>query len=270
MKESAASGAPLAIVSGGSSGIGLACAAELGRKGFRVALLARDSGRLAAARAALEGQGIAVAARSVDVRDRLQCERAVGALVAAFGPPRWLVTAAGIVEPGFFLEQDPARVEEQVETNLLGTYYLVRAAAPAMTAAPGGRILLVSSAAGLFGVAGYAGYSATKFAVRGLAEVLRIELAGAGITVTLAMPPDTDTPQLAYEASRRPPAIAGFAGGGGALPAARVAAHMIRTAERGGFLAVPTLGLRLAALLQDAVSRPVRAVQKRLLRRARK
>lgn len=266
MKENATSGAPLAIVSGGSSGIGLACARLLGRKGLRVALLARDSDRLAAARAALEGEGIRVEVRSVDVRDRGQCEGAVHALIAEFGPPRWVVTSAGMVEPGFFLDQDAECMEQQVATNLLGTFYVVRAAAPAMAAASGGRVLLVSSAAGLFGVAGYAGYSATKFAVRGLGEVLRIELAQAGITVTVAMPPDTDTPQLAYEAGLRPAAIAAFAGPGRALPAERVAAHMIRAAERGGFISIPSPGLRLLMLPQELVSGLMRAIQTNMLK----
>ncbi|QRG05291.1 SDR family NAD(P)-dependent oxidoreductase [Xanthobacter dioxanivorans] len=256
---------PLAVISGGSSGIGLACARLLGGEGCRVALLGRDEARLAAAAGALRAEGIAVEARCLDVRDGPRCARVVDALAAEFGPPLWVIASAGIVEPGFFLDQDPALLEEQVATNLLGTCHLVRAAAPAMAEAGRGHIILVSSGAGLFGVAGYGGYCATKFAVRGLGEVLRIELAAAGVGVTVAVPPDTDTPQLAHELSRRPRAIAAFAAGGPPLSAEAVARHMIRTARRGGFLSAPSWKLRAIAALGDLVRHRLAAIQMRLL-----
>lgn len=261
---------PLAIVTGGSSGIGLAVARELGRKGCRLALLARDPDRLAAAAARLAGEGLSILTQTLDVRDRAACAAVVADLIASEGPPLWVVTAAGIVEPGFVLEQDPGLLEEQVATNLLGTFHVVRAAAPAMAAAGRGHVVLVSSGAGLFGVAGYAGYCASKFAVRGLGEVLRIELAQAGVIVTVAVPPDTDTPQLAYEAPRRPPAIAAFAGAGRPLSAEAVARHMIRSAERGRFLSAPGWRLGILARLQGFVSERLAGVQMRLLRRAPK
>lgn len=257
----------LAIVTGGSSGIGLAAARELGRKGCRVALLARDPARLAAAEARLAGEGLSVIARPLDVRDRKATEAMVADLIENEGPPLWVVTAAGIVEPGFFLEQDAARMEEQVATNLLGTFHVVRAAAPAMVAAGRGHVVLVSSGAGLFGVAGYSGYCASKFAVRGLGEVLRIELAQAGVQVTVAVPPDTDTPQLEYEAPRRPAAIAAFAGAGRPLSAEAVARHMIRSAERGRFLSAPGWWLGAIARLQSFMSGRLASMQMRLLRR---
>ncbi|MFG1181335.1 SDR family NAD(P)-dependent oxidoreductase [Xanthobacter versatilis] len=259
---------PLAIVTGGSSGIGLAVARELGRRGCRVALLARDPARLAAAGSLLAGEGLAILTRPLDVRDRAACEAVVAELIAGAGPPLWVVTAAGLVEPGFFLDQDPARMEEQVATNLLGTFHVVRATAPAMAAAGRGHVVLVSSGAGLFGVAGYSGYCASKFAVRGLGEVLRMELAQAGVQVTVAVPPDTDTPQLAYEARHRPAAIAAFAGAGRALSAEAVARHMIRSAERGRFLSAPGWRLGAIARLQGFVSECFARVQMRLLRRA--
>lgn len=259
--------APLAVISGGSSGIGLAAAFQLGRKGCRVALLARDGARLAAAEAALSQAGIAVVTRPLDVRDRAATGRVVGELCAAHGPPLWIVTSAGIVEPGFFLDQDPDLTERQVAVNLLGTVHVVQAAAPAMAAAGRGHVVLVSSGAGLFGVAGYAGYCASKFAVRGFGEVLRIELAASGVSVTVATPPDTDTPQLAYEGALRPKAIAPFAGSGRPLSAEVVARHMIRTAERGGFLSAPGWPLAAIARLQSLVTDRLAAIQIRLLRR---
>ncbi len=258
---------PLAIISGGSSGIGFCVAERLGKAGCQVAILARDPARLAQARAELEAQRIAVVAHTLDVRNPSACTALVDALVAEHGPPLWVVTSAGVVEPGFFLEQDLAATAAQMETNFLGTAALVRAASPFMVAAGRGHIAMVASAAGLFGVAGYAGYCASKFAVRGFAETLRIELAGAGVGVTVAVPPDTDTPQLAQERPLRPAAIAPFAGAGRPLPPQVVAAHLIRTAERGGFISAPTAQLAAIARVQGLASGLLARVQMRLLRR---
>lgn len=213
---------------------------------------------------------MSVVARALDVRDPAACDSVVAALVAEHGAPLWVVASAGIVEPGFFLEQEAALTAAQMETNFLGTANLVRAAAPVMVEAGRGHIAMVASAAGLFGVAGYAGYCASKFAVRGFAEALRIELAAAGVGVTVAVPPDTDTPQLAYERSLRPASIASFAGAGRPLAPQVVAAHLIRTAERGGFLSAPSTQLAAIARLQGLASGVFARVQMRLLRRARR
>lgn len=258
---------PLAIVSGGSSGIGLCAAKILGKKGCLVALLARDGARLAEARAELEAERIPALVCILDVRDPTACNHIVERLTAQHGAPLWVVTSAGIVEPGFFLEQDAGATRAQMETNFLGTANLVRAAAPSMVAAGRGHIAMVASASGLFGVAGYAGYCASKFAVRGFAEALRIELAASGVSVTVSVPPDTDTPQLAYERPLRPAAIAPFAGAGRPLAPEVVAGHLIRTAERGGFLSAPTSQLAAIARLQGAASAVFARVQMRLLRR---
>ena len=260
-------GAPLALISGGSSGIGLCAAKILGAKGCRVALLARDEQRLAQVRAALEAEGIQVVTCVLDVRDARACQAVVETLTSRHGPPLWVVASAGFVEPGFFLEQGESATRDQMETNFLGTANLVSAAAPSMVAAGRGHVAMVASAAGLFGVAGYAGYCASKFAVRGFAEALRIELAASGVSVTVAVPPDTDTPQLAYERPLRPAAIAPFAGAGRPLPPEVVAAHLIRTAERGGFLSAPTAQIAAIARLQGAASAVLARMQMRLLRR---
>lgn len=260
---------PLAIISGGSSGIGFCVAEILGRRGCTVAILARDPARLARARANLEEQGNAVVAHALDVRDFAACTALVDALVEKHGPPLWVVASAGIVEPGFFLEQDVAATQAQMETNFLGIANLVRAAAPAMVVAGRGHVAMVASAAGLFGVAGYASYCASKFAVRGFAEALRIELAAAGVSVTVSVPPDTDTPQLAYERPLRPAAIAPFAGAGRPLAPEVVAAHLVRTAESGGFLSAPTVQLAAITRLQGLASGVLARVQMRLLRRSK-
>jgi len=239
-----------AIVTGGSSGIGLATARLLARRGFGLSLIARDETRLAAALAAVEAErcGAAPACRafSADVGDAAAAERAVAEAVAAGGAPDWLVAAAGIARPGYVGELPREAFEEAMRVNYFGTLYPVRAALPAMRARRRGRIVLVSSGAGLVGIFGYAAYAPSKFALRGLAEALRAELRGDGIGVSIVFPPDTDTPQLAAENRLKPPETRRIARQGGLWSAEAVAAALVRGAARGRFAITP--GWQMTAL----------------------
>ena len=132
-------------------------------------------------------------------------QAAISQALASLGGPDLLVTSAGICEPGRAIDLPVEVFEQSIQTNYLGSLYAVLAALPAMRAQGRGRVVLISSGAGLIGVAGYGAYSPAKFALRGLAEVLRSELKPHGIGITIVYPPDTDTPQLAYERGRRPP-----------------------------------------------------------------
>ncbi|MBS7544285.1 SDR family oxidoreductase [Ancylobacter oerskovii] len=257
----------LAIVSGGSSGIGLACAAQLAGMGHRVALLARDEARLARAVEAIQGDHPAaqVSGHALDVRDAAACAAAVEALVGRYGPPAWLVNSAGIAEPGLFLEQPLAAHEAQLATNYLGSLYLSHAAAPHMAAAGGGRLVFISSGAGLFGIYGYSAYAPSKFAVRGLAEVLRVELAPHGIGVTIAYPPDTRTPQLEAEQRTKPEATRRITAGGGEWEAVAVAQKVLAGALAGRFAVSPGLPTAFATLFHSLISPLLRARQRRLV-----
>ncbi len=258
---------PVAIVTGGSSGIGLASARLLAARGCLPVLIARGAERLEAARQGLAAAGHEAETHRLDVGDEAASRAVFGEIVARHGAPAWLVASAGIVEPGLFLDQDLAPHVAQMRTNYFGALHAVRAVAPAMAAARSGRIVLVSSGAGLFGVVGYGGYSPSKFAVRGLAEVLRIELAAHGVGVTVAFPPDTDTPQLAYETPLRPAATAAFAAGGGVWSAETIARAIIAGAEKGRFAVTPGWGLTAGAWLQGLAAPLLRARQLKLLRR---
>lgn len=259
---------PVAVISGGSSGIGLACARQLRRRGFRVVLLGRDEMKLRSAEHGLrDGAFPPAEIRSLDVVDLAACEAAVAAVLARHGRIDWLITSAGIVEPGLFINLDLATHRAQMETNYFGTLHLVRAVVPAMQGRQGGRITLVASAAAFTGIAGYSGYGPSKFAVRALAETLFSELAPFGISVSVACPPDTDTPQLAYEISRRPMATRLIARGGGMLSADRVAESMIRQAEAGRFLLLPSRLMALFGLCHSLYAPFFLRRQRRLLQR---
>ena len=93
----------------------------------------------------------------------------------------------------------------------------------------------VASGAALVGIYGYSGYAPSKFAVRGLAEVLRVELREYGISVTLALPPDTNTPQLEFETKLRPTPTKEIAGVAGVWDPDKVALAIVTGARKGRF-----------------------------------
>ena len=193
------------IVTGGSSGIGLATARQFAQSGAKLSLIARDATRLGAAATELRALGKgSIETASADVSQADQVKGSIAALEAKQGPCDVLVTSAGITYPGYFEKLPDQVFRDMIEVDYFGTLYAVQAVVPGMIARRAGSICAVSSAAGLIGVFGYTAYGAAKFAVRGLMEALRQELQPYNIAVSIAYPPDTDTPQLAFENQFKP------------------------------------------------------------------
>ncbi|KAI9029191.1 hypothetical protein DFJ74DRAFT_765028 [Hyaloraphidium curvatum] len=186
------------VVSGGSSGIGKAAAAELVRRGAHVALLARRREPLDAAKKELEALGGKVSVHACDVTDEKAVDAAVEEIAGAHGAIDAVVANAGAAGPGLFLESTADKFVDLFRVNVVGVANLIRACVPHVPAT-GGRVVIVSSQAGAAGIYGYAAYSASKFALRGLFEVLSQELYNRNVLVSLCMPPNTDTPQLEEE-----------------------------------------------------------------------
>lgn len=222
------------VVTGGSSGIGEAVAREAAARGARLTLVARGAERLEAAASAIRSSrpGTEVGVAAVDVSDREAIHHALEQAAGERGEVEVLVTSAGITRPGRFLELDDDVFRSMVEVDYFGTLWPVRAVAPAMAARGHGSIVGVSSAAGLVGVYGYSAYGAAKFAVRGLFESLRTELAPHGVHVGCAFPPDVDTPMLAEEEAFKPAETKAIAGSIEPLSAERVAAAIVAGIER--------------------------------------
>lgn len=259
----------VAVISGGSSGIGLACARVLLARGYRVALLARAPERLRKAAASLGSDAEArIDLVPVDVTDAAACQAAITDIASRHGRIDWLITSAGIVEPGLFRDLDLSAHRAQMETNYFGTLHLIQAAVPVMRV-QGGRITLVSSGAAFIGIAGYSGYAPGKFAVRALAEILRLELDEDGIAVSFVAPPDTETPQLAGERPKRPLVTRVISEQGGTMSALQVAERMIAQAETGAFFLAPSRTMAWLAWFHS-LYRPVLAwQQRRILKRNR-
>ncbi|WP_327526711.1 SDR family oxidoreductase [Bosea sp. (in: a-proteobacteria)] len=251
----------VAVISGGSSGIGLACARTLLGRGYRVVLLARDLDRLRDAGAALSpDNGDLVEFLPVDVADAIAVQDAIAGIATRYGGIGWLITSAGIAEPGLFRDLDLGAHRAQMETNYFGTLHLIHAAMPVMRR--GGRITLVSSGAAFIGIAGYSGYAPGKFAVRALAEILRLELEAEGIAISVVFPPDTQTPQLERERLKRPLVTRLISEQGGVLTASQVAERIVACAERGDFIIAPSRTIALLAWFHS-LYRPIMAWQQR-------
>jgi 3-dehydrosphinganine reductase len=243
-----------AIITGGSSGIGLALALRLAKAGWRLTLLARDPGRLARAKAGLTAAGAeGVGTFPVDVANAAAVQQAVADAVAAMGPPRLVVASAGMVVPGRFGQLDLEAFRRSIDVNYLGAVHLARAALPSLRAAVGGRIVLISSGAGLVGLYGYTSYAPAKFAVRGLAEALRSELAPEGIGVSVVYPPDTDTPQYREELAHRPEPTSRIAAGARVLDADQVAGAILDGIRKGRFTIAPGWEMSALARLHSLV-----------------
>jgi 3-dehydrosphinganine reductase len=257
-----------AIITGGSSGIGLAAAKCLLSRGVSVSLIARHADKLATAQKILLerfSHEADVRVHVADVRNAEDIASAVTHAVADLGPPTWAIASAGIVAPGHFMSQPLSHHHDQVATNYLGTVNFAHAASRAMT--KGGRLVLISSGAAIVGLYGYASYGPTKFAIRGLAESLRVELRPHGISVTLVMPGDTQTPQLEAELPLRPAVTSKLADGAKVMTPEAVAEKFITAAERGKFLVTYGLQLHALALLQGMIAPGLRSYQDWLVRR---
>jgi 3-dehydrosphinganine reductase len=194
-----------AIVTGGSSGIGLALVRRLVGLGARVSVIALDDGDLERMRDEPPSGTHAVHVAPADVSDREEVNAAVASALERHGPADVLVTCAGVVRPGYFEDLPDAVLERDMAIDYFGTLWTIRATLPSMLETGAGTIVCISSFAGLVGVFGMGAYCPPKYAVRGLCETLRTELKPRGIHVASVYPTDVDTPGLAAEIPQHPP-----------------------------------------------------------------
>lgn len=262
------------LVTGGSSGLGLASACLAAARGASVTLIARDAGRLAGARTRVEASrvtaGQRVIVRAADVGDREALMGAIASAEAELGGIDTLLACAGYCTPGRFVELPVEAFEEHVRVNLLGVIHATRAVVPGMIERGRGHVALVSSMGGLVGVYGYSAYSAAKFGVSGFAEVLRCELKPHGIPVTLLVPPNIDTPGYAREIEVEPIETKAINGIARTRSPEEIARLFIRGVERGHFLVLPGLSNKLLYRLEGLWPELFFGVFDRTVARARK
>lgn len=167
----------IAIVTGGSGGIGYACGSVLAGRGYDVVLSARSPEPLRRAASELGCRWIVADAADEDDVTRLFAEA---------GPPQVLVHAAGILDGSVVREQPPSTFTRVLEANLLSAYLVTRAALESM--GPGDRIIYISSIAGQRGSRGRSAYSASKAALEKLAQSVAAEVEPDGIAVHVVSP----------------------------------------------------------------------------------
>ena len=186
------------IITGASEGIGAEMATQLARtKGAAVALVlaARQAAKLDAVAHVCRQHGTQVLCVPTDVSLRADCEALIAQTVQQFGRIDTLINNAGISAHAMLQDVDAAHLgwyEELMRVNLWGTIWCTHAALPHLKAS-GGRLVAVSSLAGLVGVPGRTAYCTSKFAMNGFMEALRTELLSDGVSVTIAYPGVVDS-----------------------------------------------------------------------------
>ncbi len=172
----------VALISGASRGVGFALARKLVEAGAKVVITARTEKRLLDSEAKLKALGGSVVSVVGDVSNWDDAQKMVQAAVDNFGRLDILVNNAGISMRGNFADLSIEVIRQVAETNLMGSIYLSRAAIPFLKSSKG-HLVFISSIVGLFGVPGSSIYCASKGALKGLCESLRLELHPLGVHV---------------------------------------------------------------------------------------
>lgn len=203
------------VITGGSSGIGLALARELiqTNKCLRITILARTESTLKEAQTSLMEEGVSVDVRmySVDVSNAEAIEKAAKHICeddTNAMAPTVIFNVAGTSSSAALVDANYSEYERLMRINYMGSVYVTKAFLPYMLKqhppSVAKTIVFTSSAAGQVGVYGYSAYTPTKYALRGLAEVLQMEHKRDNVSVQLCFPPDTDTPGYKLEQVDKP------------------------------------------------------------------
>lgn len=227
------------LITGGSRGLGLVLARECAREGARLVLTARDPDELERARAELAAGGAEVLVVPCDLTDRAQTEALAQTALARFGRVDVLVNNAGVIQVGPLDTMTIADFDEAMGVHFWGPLFLTLAILPQMRERREGRIVNISSIGGKISVPHLLPYSASKFALVGLSEGLRAELAKDGIAVTTVCPGlmRTGSPRNAYFKGQHRAEYAWFSIGDAlpiaSLSAERAARQILAAARRG-------------------------------------
>lgn len=270
------------VITGAASGIGRATALLTAERGARLVLTdvrADDLDETARLVRAAGGEVLHHAA--LDVTDQVAVAAFAEAAHDVAGPARVVMNVAGISTWGRIEDLRPEHWQRTVDIDLMGPIHVMSAFVPAMIeAGQGGHLVNVSSAAGLIGLPLHAPYSAAKFGLRGVSEVLRFDLEQHGIGVSLVCPGAVDTPLVGTvdivgvdrDDPRIQAAVAKFQKH--AVSPADAARHLVRGVEKGRYLVFTSPDIRLAHLAQryfppgyTAAMRVMNRRASRLLRR---
>jgi all-trans-retinol dehydrogenase (NAD+) len=166
----------IVLITGAASGIGRLMALDFARRGARTAVWDINRGALARLEAEARQGGLAIRGMVCDAADRAAVYRQAQALQKELGPPEVLINNAGVVSGSPLLETPDEKILKTFAVNSLAPFWTCKAFLPAMLERNSGHIVNIASAAGIIGVTGLADYSASKFAIFGFDEAIRMEL----------------------------------------------------------------------------------------------
>jgi len=187
------------IITGGSSGLGRELAFRLAGLGAHLALVARDEKKLKTVKKELKeisSDGQQVDVFSCDVSDNKAVETTFKKIAERFGALNILINSAGILRESYFENQSLDTFHEVMDINFFGTLHCIKAVLPFFKKNKGGRVINISSVAGLMGVFGYSAYCSAKHAVVGLTASLRTEFHPQNIHFHIVCPPEFASPMV--------------------------------------------------------------------------
>jgi 3-dehydrosphinganine reductase len=231
------------LITGGSSGIGLAVAKQFVQKGAHVHLFARREQALEEARLLLEEYRFSpdqvIHTISMDVSSSEQVTRQINALAEKYGAPDILINSAGITYPGHFQDLGLEIFEEIIRVNYLGCIYMCKAVAKGMISRGSGVIVNISSLVSVVPLYGYSAYAPSKSAIYSFSDVLRSEMSPYGIHVATVLPGDVRTPQLEFETPLKPHVTRTLARLANVIPAEKVAQDILDGISRKKTVIIP-------------------------------
>jgi dehydrogenase/reductase SDR family protein 7B len=177
----------IVIITGASTGIGFACAEAFGMAGATVVLAARDEAKLNVAGMALKKKGISFLIVPTDVSIESQCQQLIHKTIETFGKIDVVLNNAGLSMRATFIEADLKVLKQLMDVNFWGTVYCTKYALPHLLKS-GGTLIGISSVSGKKGIPGRTGYCASKFAMEGFLESLRIENLNSKLHVLVVSP----------------------------------------------------------------------------------
>lgn len=240
----------LVLITGGSSGIGLALARQLTMAGADVYILARRLEYLTNTILELKVLKVSPDQRiglvSADVSREKTTLNIIEKFIQKVGSPDYLINSAGITYPGTTVDLPMEIYRSMMEVNYFGMVTLIKAVLPSMVNRGSGHIVNISSLVGFYASYGYSAYAASKFAVKGFSDVLRAELKPTGIRVSVVFPADVDTPQLAYEHTLQPEIMRDINAAGGLMSPEEVAKLILKDVAKNRYIITPGFQSKLA------------------------
>jgi len=261
------------VITGGTSGIGLELARQLAAMGSNLFILARSADKLEEVRAELELDFPGISqVYPVDVVHAEQVANVIAQIIENSGVPDVLINSAGVAHPGYVQDLDLEIFHWMMDVNYFGTVNVIKAVLPGMMERGSGYIVNIASMSAAIGLLGYSAYGASKFALRGFSDALRMETKPHGIRVSIVYPADTNTPQLQYENKYKPielKKIINMLPATDPVPPEKLASQILIGIERKKEVIMPDTGMALLFKLVNILGNGVYPVLDWLLRRAR-